>query len=359
MSKLSRVVLFFVIIFVLAACGNQEEEPLPTLAIVPSATVTDTPTITPTPSPTLTFTPTITPSPTDTPTITLSPTSTLTFTPTVSKTPTLTMTFTQTHTPTATDTPTQSATPTATETPSIPIINFFQSNVAQAIPGTQVTLRWSASADVVQLLLLQTGTNTAIQTFSVAAVGSQIVTLPTSGSQAQYRIVAQRGGQQTTSDLFIQFTCSQNWFFNVAAPGGGCPDGSAQNVDGSFQPFERGVMFMYENRNNDEKVCGLQNDQNRYLCYNNGWDGSTEVDIPGGPPSGFDEPDDMFNWMFDNTLASGGSWVDKIGWATSGSPNNNDVRVQYDDQGRLYIRLPSGTYFLNGTNSSGVWTKIE
>lgn len=360
MSSLYRIFLLSLIMVMVVACGNQEEDPLPTLAIVPSATITDTPTITPTFTETPTQTPSDTPTPTLTPTITPSPTSTLTFTPSVTATPTLTLTFTLTPTFTTTPTSTQTFTPTATETPPVPIINFFQSNVAQASPGSQVTLRWSASAETVQILQLQLGTNTAIQTFAVPPVGSQVVTLPTAGSQAQYRLVAERNAQQTTTDILITLTCPQNWFFSVTAPGGDCPSGTATSVVGAFQLFERGIMFMYTNQSATQRVCGLQNEQNRYLCYDNGWDGSTIISVPEGPPpGGLSEPDDMFNWAFDSTLASGGKWIDKIGWATIGSADNNPVTVQYDTQNRLYIRVPNGTYFLNGSPTSGTWTKIE
>jgi hypothetical protein len=361
MSIFSRLLPLFIIIFIFVACDNQQgADTLPTLAILPSATVTDTPTITPTPSETPTETPSNTPTMTLTPTITLSPTQTLTFTPSITPTATQTLTFTPTDTPTQTYTPTQTFTPTSTETPSVPVIAFFQSSATQSSPGSQITLRWSVAADTINLLQLQPGTSTAIQTFVVVPIGSQVVTLPTSGSMAQYRLVASRGGQQTTTDLSITFSCAQTWFFNAVAPGGDCPTGSAINVAGSYQPFERGVMFMYTNQSAVERVCGLQNEDNRYICYDSSWDGSTEVSPPEGPPpSGLSEPDDYFNWAFDSTLASGGKWVEKIGWATSGSPDNNSVTVQYDTQNRLYIRIPSGTYFLNGSTSSGTWTKIE
>ena len=365
MSTFSRIFTFICIILVVAACDNQQDaELMPTLAILPSATSTDTPTITPTFTETPTETPTLTRTPTRTPTNTLSPTSTVsltpsqTFTPTVSATSTLTLTFTQTPTFTATATPLATATPTLTFTPTLPIISFFQSNVTTAAPGAQVTLRWSASADTVEIRQLQPGTATILQSFVVAPIGSQVVTLPTTGNVALYRLVAMRGGQQTTTDLNITFTCVNTWFFAVTAPGGDCPNGPSVSVVGSYQPFERGVMFMFTNQNAQQRVCGLQNQDNRYVCYANGWDGSTEV--PYSPPSGLDEPDDMFNWAFANTTsASGNSWENQIGWATSGSPNNNPVTVQYDTKGRLYIRLPNGTYFLDGDANFGAWSKIE
>lgn len=365
MSTISRLLSFLLIILVLAACDNQQAaEDLPTLAILPSATITETPTITPTPSETPTETPSDTPVPTDTPTPTSTPTSTVsstptqTFTPSVTATSSLTPTFTATNTATQTPTNTPTNTPINSPTPSVPVITFFQSNLAQAAPGSQVTLRWSASADNVQLLQIDSSTGTAIQTFVVAAVGSQIVTLPTTGSLAQYRLVASRGGQQTTSDINVTFTCTQTWFFTVAAPGGGCPTGSSVSVAGSYQSFERGLMFMYTNQSAVQRVCGLQNDQNRYVCYDSGWDGSTEP-FTDTPPAGFFRPDNHFNWAFASTTSSNGTWVSQIGWTPDNSPNNNPVTVQYDSQNRLYIRIPSGTYFLNGTISSGTWTKIE
>jgi len=366
MSNFSRILTFSIIIFVLAACDNQQSaETLPTLAILPSATITETPTITPTPSETATETPSNTPIPSDTPTptltptITLSPTTTLTYTPSVTATSTITLTFTPTYTPSQTATNTPTNTPVSTETPSIPVITVFQSNNSQGAPGSQVTLRWSSSADSVELLQLQPGTEAVIQTFVVAAVGSQVVTLPTTGSVARYRLNASRGGQVIASDLSITLTCSQTWFFSVTAPGGACPTGQVVSVVGSYQAFERGVMFMYTNQNAVKRVCGLENNLNRYVCYDSGWDGSSNP-FTNSPPSGLHRPDDHFNWAFASTLASGGlKWVDQIGWSLTDSPNDNPVTVQYDTQNRLYIRIPSGTYFLDGSISSGVWTKLE
>jgi len=356
MSNISRILIFLMIMILVAACDTQEED-LPTLAIVPSATASYTPTITPTPSPTETFTPSATPTNTLTFTPTLSPTNTLTFTPTLTATFTVSPTFTLTHTPTSTPTFTQTPTPTATNTPNVPIISSFTSSVNTAAPGSQVTFSWSAQADTVTLQQLQNAT-TVLQSFTVAQTGSQLITLQNTGGDARFRLVANRGTNQTISEIIITVTCSTTWFFNVNAPGGACPSGGATSVVGSYQPFERGIMFMYTNQQGVQRVCGLQNQNNRYLCYANGWDGSTEP-FTDSAPGGLDEPDDMFNWAFDSTLASGGTWVDIIGWATTGSPNNNNVTTQYDTNNRLYIRVPNGTYFLNGDASSGTWTKIE
>ncbi|QPC84215.1 hypothetical protein G4Y79_07535 [Phototrophicus methaneseepsis] len=97
---------------------------LPTQAVFPSSTPSNTPTITPIPSSTRppTFTPTFTetlsptPSATFTPTVTVSPTITdtpgATATPTITSTPTVTPTFTLTPTPTG-----PTAIPTATTSP--------------------------------------------------------------------------------------------------------------------------------------------------------------------------------------------------------------------------------------------------
>ncbi len=238
------------------------------------------------------------------------------------------------------------------------MINSFTSNLNQAAQGTQVTLSWSAQADTLNIQRIAQGTTTVEESFVVGEQGTLVVTLPNTGSFALYRLVANRGGQQTITELTIQFTCTTTWFFSVNPPGGGCPSGSATNVAGSYQPFERGIMFMYTDRTGTQRVCGLQNLNVRYLCYDNGWDGSTEP-FTDSPPSGLSQPDDMFNWAFDSTLGSGGRWVDVIGWATSGSPDNSNVTTQYDASNRLYIRVPGGTYFLDGNELSGTWIKIE
>lgn len=355
MAKISRFLIMFAILWVVAACQNQQaQEDLPTLASLPTETPSMTPSDTPIPSDTPTVTPSLTPTITLSPTTTPSPTPTLTFTPSLTFTATTTQTSTLTFTPTQTPTSTATNTPEKTATPTLPVIQFFQSNVTQAAPGSNVTLRWSVSADTVELRQITPGTGTIIQTFNVGQTGSQVVTLPSSGSQALYRLVGFRGGQQTSADIPITFTCSINWFFSVAPPGGGCPTAQAISVVGASQVFERGIMIMYTD-NNQQRVCGLQNEGNQYLCYANGWDGSTEVNF--SCSGSLTDPDNMFNWAFDKTLASGGTWQQKLGCGTA-TINNTPVTTQFDQSTRLYIQTPYGLYYLNGNNVSGTWQKI-
>jgi len=87
------------IMIMLGACTGQETD-LPTLAILPSATITNTPlpsdTPTATSTPTTTFTPTLTYTPSSTPTASQTPTNTATATLTATSTGTPTPTFTPT-----------------------------------------------------------------------------------------------------------------------------------------------------------------------------------------------------------------------------------------------------------------------
>lgn len=95
--------LWMILMLLVGACSTPPQDILlPTLAILPSATVTSSPTITLTPTSTDTPTPTLTPTITPSPTATLTPSATSTFTPspTITDTPTITPTFTPTLTPT-------------------------------------------------------------------------------------------------------------------------------------------------------------------------------------------------------------------------------------------------------------------
>lgn len=358
MTLLSRFFLLFAMMITIVACDNQQAqvEELPTLAILPSSTPTEIPSETPIPTFTPTETPSLTPTLTFTPSPTLTLTASLTYTPSKTFTPTVTGTSTLTFTPTATDTPIASSTPTLTFTPAFPVISLFQSNVPEAAPGANVTLRWSSSADTAELRQVAGGTGEVLQTYVVAPIGSQVVTLPTTGSQAFYKLIARRGGQETTFDLQVKISCSNAWFFSVTPPGGGCPNSGAVSVLGAYQPFQTGLMFMYTTANG-ERICGLQNEDTLYLCYADGWDGSTIKSSPSAP-SGLFNPQQMFNWAWHNTLASGGTWENKIGWATN-NINNNPLTVQFDQQGRLYIQTPQGIYYLSGDNVSGHWQKIQ
>lgn len=343
------------IILFLSGCGGQAEEapPLPT--------VFELPTVTPSFTPSLTHTPTITPSftPSVTATTTPSLTPSATFTPSLTFTATITPTFTLTFTPTASQTFTQTATFTPTITPIAPVINSFTTSATSAPANTQITLSWNATADSARLERLNAAAQ-VVETFLVPPVGSQLVTVPDGSPQAIYRLVAVRGGQETSATLPITVTCLNPWFFGAqfTPADAGCPSGAASTVNGAYQPFQTGFMVhLIIPAQSANRVYGAQNDREQYLAYNNGWDGSTI--IPGTPPSGLLDAQGVFNWAYNNTLASGGTWNQKIGWAITNI--DNTVRtIQFGQDGSLYVDVPGGAvYRFIGGPVSGIWKKIK
>ena len=351
MWNIKKLAILLILLAGIVACQPQAEEALPTLAglptELPSNTPTDTPTFTVTPSPTTTLTPTITRTPTSTWTAIPSATSTFTLTPTPSVTATFTLTFTPSASPTFTLTPTSV----------LPIINNFSANVTTAQAGSQINLRWDAVGDSFRIERLDSQGGVQETFGGLTATGTLSVTLPTTGTSAIYRLTAERGGLSDSFSVPITLSCITPWFYgDTFAPSGiGCPAGPAQTLTGAFQPFQTGVMIHYTD-GVQNRVCGLQVENMAYLCYQNGWDGSTIT--PDSPPAGFFSPKQMFNWAYYNTNASGGLWNTKIGWGTT-DIDGNPITLQMDSQNRLFLGTPQGVYYLNGNVNSGVWTKIK
>lgn len=337
----------------LVACtsGAQEQAALPTLV--------EFPTMPPTPTPTDTFTPTITPSPTLTFTATTTPSATPTasFTPSLTFTPSITPTFTLTPTFTASPTATATDTPTSTNTPTLPVINSFTASTATATPGAQVTLTWSASADTARIERVN-ASGQVQEAFPVSPNGTLLVTIPNSGgTQVIYRLVVARAGQETSLSLPITVTCAVPWFFPAPPADAGCPTGPSVVVPGAFQQFQTGFMVhIIITSQNINRVYGAQNENNIYLAYTNLWDGTTI--IAGTPPAGLLDAQGVFNWAYNNTLASAGTWNQKIGWAT-GNIDTNSRTVQFGADGSIYIGTPVGVYRFKGSAVSGTWSKVN
>jgi hypothetical protein len=345
--------LLLLLILTASACASQGSEPLaelPTLAVLPSLTPshTRTPTNTPTNTPTATSTDT----PTATPTFTPSHTPTPTLTVTSSITPTFTLTYTPTHTPTSTPT----ETPPATATPNVPQIVSFAASANNAAPNTVIALQWVTISDTTRIdLLNQQGA--VIQTFATITPSGQIsVTVPGNlGRQVIYRLVAIRSGQEVTQSVPIVINCAIAWFFGEGIGVTGCPSAVGSIAAGAFQNFERGLMI-YVTANGLNKIYGLQNSDNRYIAYQNGWNGSALA--YDSAPGGYFQPEDVFRWAFINTLAPVGTWQNSIGWGTSGI--NRDPRTYQPEEGTgaFYIDSPLGVYRFSG-GDSGSWLKVK
>ncbi len=348
-----HIIVFLIVILIFTGCdGQTAEEALPTLRVLPSPTPTDTPTDTPTPTDTLI------PTTTDTPTTTPSPTPTSTSTPTLTLTSSLTPTSTLTFTPTLTHTPTFTLTPSLTPTSELPQIFSFTASATTVGGGTPITLAWATDGDSARIEEINQQGD-VVQIFSVTPSGQLPVTVPgTYGSQVIYRLVAIRGGQEASSSLPITVACSFDWFFgNQSAPAdAGCPTAVGAIGPGAYQPFESGLMI-HVTANSLNRVYGLDNANFRYMSYPNSWDGTTI--IPGTPPGGLLNPQGVFNWMYNSTLAPIGTWNSAIGWATANI--DNSVRtIQYGDDGSFYIDIPGGgVYRFSGSDTSGTWTRIR
>lgn len=348
---------------VLTGCNPAaDDEPVPTLAVLPSAIPSDTPTITPT------FTETA--MPTITPTLTATFTPTLTFTPTATTTPSRTPTLTATRQPTATstntltpspsatNTPTHTATFTLTPTPNAPVIDLFQASTTSAPAGSTVALRWQTQADSVVLQRLNTA-GVVQETIQGSPVGAYNAILPTGEAQVIYRLIARRGGFETSANIPIIVTniCPNQWFFTPAeGQVSGCPTTAPTGVQGSFQQFERGFMFRLQIQGLD-RVCGVDTAANYYLCFQYAAYSGTP---PETPPAGLQPPGADFQSVFYNRLSNTGTWYSpqSIGWAT-GTYQTGSYTLQRDDQGRIFVQLPNGIFRFDSSLSTGTLTRIQ
>lgn len=367
----SLIALVIVVLSIVGCQPTAQDAVIPTLAQLPSLTPSPTSTVTPTPTdtPLPTFTSTASPTATDTrtptPTPTTTATETLTLTPSATFTPSRTPTLTRTPTPTRTSTPRPTrtprptSTPTATNTPDLPVIVSFQATSNTVADNSPVTLFWSTqNADGARIEQLN-AQGAIVNTFGVVPNGQLPVLLQsTQGRTVLFRLVAVRGASEIAQTLSVNITCTISWFFGdqYAPPDAGCPQALGASAPGNYQPFERGYMI-YVTANGLNRIYGLQFDQNRYIVYGNSWDGTTINSTT--PPSGLYMPQQMFNWVYYNTLAPIGAWNQQIGWATS-DINSENRTIQFEaGSGRFYIDAPGSMIFRFSGGDSGTWTRVR
>lgn len=347
MVKLRSLFLFSVLIVFASACQvNQgQSQALPTLVAFPTATATDTPTETPAVTATFTATPTAPATFTPTPTFT----ATLTFTPTLTRTPRATATVTRTPTQTLTPTPAATITPIPTRTPNLPVIEVFDSNATTVPPGGPITLRWSVDGDAARLETLDQQGN-ILNVLPVDLTGTYTTNVPTTGVLVIYRLVATRSNEEIRSVISVQIgkqCTTTNWFFSDPIIQLGCPTAPPLQLPLTFQQFQSGYMFRVL-LNSQERICAMQLNLKVYSCYSN------QVYVgppPATPPTGFVVPDINFQYVFYNTLATGGFWYDVIGWGTSNS-STSGAQAQVGDDNKIYIQLPIGVYAFDSSLSS-------
>lgn len=348
-TRLYAIVLAIASAFILGACQPAQEEPLPTLLVLPSPTSTLTPTIT------LVPTNTHTPMPTATSTATATPTATVTTT----ATPTVTRTFTPTATATSTITATleQSLTPTADLTNTFPVIRSFTASSTDVAAGAQITLTWDAVGDLAAIER-QTPDGIVQERTDVVLSGSLPFTVPnTNLNRVIYRLVINKGGQQVTQsiEIRVQLVCGQQWFFGsqFADPTAGCPPAGPITLAGAYQQFEQGFMisipFGGQNRvyafvrapGKNGLIIGDQ-----YGFTTNLWDGTTDHCAQVGklPPAGTTNPQREFNWLACTQFGPGGFWIDVLGYAT-GSVDTSVRTLQQETNGAIYIDTPSGEVY--------------
>lgn len=346
-----RLFMLLILPLIAVGCdsGRSEQRVLPTEIVLPTLTPTNTPL--PTETPTATQTPT----PTATPTSTQTPTNTPTSTPTpIPPTPT----FTQTPTPTSIpDTPT----PTLTPTSAAPIIISFTASNTLAAAGSQITLSWQAEADTARIDQLNSQ-GIITNSFSVVPTGQIPVVLPNNDTQVIYRLTAIRGVQETSQSIPIQVqvACNPPWFFAAQGLNIGCPNGGSNLVAVKVQFFQQGLMISYS-FNGQNLVYGMTNNNN-YLSYNVGWDGTTvHSSSCGSPPAGFFEPQDVFNWAFHTTNGPSARWCDTLGWPTGPANLVGQGNIQFaqNPTGSFYLDVPGfGIAFISGTDNIGTWVRV-
>ncbi len=391
-SKAKASCILFLIMLVMASACTKPPVPqaVPTLAILPSATPSTTPSSTPSPipsyTPTPTYTPTYTLTPTPTATATTKPsltpsqtftaslTNTLTPTYTFTPTPTYTPTFTYTPTPTYTFTPsatftltpshtptlTPSFTPSPTLTPVPPQIVSFGVSSTSVIPYTSIRIVWVTNADNVRLEELN-GQSGMLQRLQVLPTGQFNIFVPGNlGKVIYFRLVASRNNVEINQTIPVNVVCQYTWFFGsqYVPPNSGCP-ARVVTSDGRYQSFERGVM-LYVSGSGLNRIYGLQDDGSLYVSAVSGWDGATLNTSPA--PDGRFMPQEMFNWVYYNTLAPIGSWNSALGWATGNvvsAPRSIQWENAVSGSNPFYIDAPDGAVYRFSGGDSGTWRRVR
>jgi hypothetical protein len=302
-----------VLLLALAACADlppDETLVLPTLAVLPSLTPSDTPTLTPTPSPTTRLTPT--PSPTFTRTATFTPSPTLSVTPSA----------------TITDTPTATGTSLPTVTPPNAGLG------ALALTALAVTLPPTVPR-----------TPAPSPTFFVTPPGGAVPpgALPTFTALPLSSISCSSPPAATLSLLISGDTALINAL--------GCPLNARIEVGGAAQAYERGVMLYVSG--SPGLIYALSSD-GRFRRFFDTWTPGLDPESGGEiPPPGLIEPIRGFGkvWRTNPDIRAA------LGWASS-SEQGGTFAAQYFERGRaLYLSVRGETYVLvdNPDGLSGTW----
>ncbi len=364
MNKSHKLLKWLIAMLLIAGCGPRTPPVIPTVAQLPTDTITPSPTVTLTPTITPTFTPSYTVTPSPTLTLTPSSTATLTPTPTASATltPTLTLTYTETPTPTETPTitPTITRTPTRTKIPTntppptvMPVITSFIVQPGTVISGGIVIVSWAADADKVTLDQL-TSQNALIQTAEVPATGDRTVAVTsTADNVIIFRLTATKGGNtvQRTASVLVQ--CAAQWFFTP--PPQGCPSQPAQSGAFIFQAFERGLAFYVPNNN---FVYILANEGTRVNAYPNEWNPGLVSPTIIAPP-GQTAPPAQIGFVWSNKQWSDGRSVAiVIGWAITPPQTYSGTFQLGNPLSDVYIRRPDGAVYKLSLAGAGTWSSV-
>ncbi len=372
MLRLSSRLLALGILLMMALAACRERPPLPTVAVLPSPTITPTFTNTPTPTPTATPTPTVTPTDTPTPTPTATPTATDTLTPTPTFTPSRTPTFTHTFTPTPTSTATPTSTPTdtptftptftltptdtRTPTPAPPAVIVFNTNALSVAQGGAIVVTWEADAEAIFLESLD-GRGQTVSRQQVPSIGSQTFFAEERlGTSVTFRLIAERAGRRVQRAIAVEITCRIQWFFRPLPPNTICPSQPAQFTAMVFQQFERGAAFYFPPTN---RVFVLTSDF-RVGAYANAWVEGVPLPPPIAPP-----PPSRFV----PTAQIGLVWVTQtwfdarplqnvLGYALAPAQSYGGAYQASSAPDELFISASDGTVYFLRLQGTGQWQVV-
>jgi len=114
-------------------------------------------------------------------------------------------------------------------------------------------------------------------------------------------------------------------------------------------------MFRLE-WNGRDRVCGIQNNRDRYRCFE--YEDYEESSVPAAPPAGFEPPGEDFEYAFYEELAIGGDWWDEIGWGRD-EVDDDSLQVQPDERGGIIVDLPEeGIYRFDERLDGGTVERI-